>query len=132
MSLMERARMNKLTAALAVLMLSAACGDDPAGPAGPVPGPLLLTPALGDTIEGKDVTFTWEAVTGADSYTLQYSSDSTLADSVELVTGGTGLSAQPGLTNTYWWRVRASIGEESSDWSDIWHFYLDNPCARGE
>jgi len=115
--------------ALAMLALISSCGSSPAGPENPPAGPDLLSPALGDSLQGQDVLFSWSEMTGASSYTLQIAGDSTMADSIELQTEGTELTFQPGMSGTYWWRVSAALGSGTTDWSETWYFYLNNPCG---
>jgi hypothetical protein len=113
---------------VSVVLSLAACGDPPVGPDGPIPGPELLTPAQGDSIEGKDVLFTWEAVEEASGYELQIASDSGMTDPLVVECVNPGITVQPGLTATYWWRARASVPEGYSEWSAVWSFFLLNPC----
>jgi hypothetical protein len=120
--------MAKALSVLALGLLLVACGSSPSSPYVPGPGPLLLSPAQGDTIEGKDVQFSWDAVTGATRYYFQISSDSTMADSIELESLATTLTTQPGLSGDYWWRVRASMQDGVTEWSETWWFHLLNPC----
>jgi len=83
----------------------------------------------GDSIEGKDVLFTWEAVEEASGYELQVASDSEMTDPLVVECVNPGITIQPGLTATYWWRVRASVPDGYSDWSSIRDFFLLNPCT---
>ncbi len=120
--------MHRILVAAAFLAMLGACGSSPEGPGKPVPGPGLMSPSLGDTISGKDVIFLWEPVTDATGYTLQIASDSAMTDPAELTTPATSITYQPGLSGTYWWRVSATIPDGTTDWSETWNFYLDNPC----
>lgn len=91
----------------------------------PISGPSLLSP-LNDTV-GVTIspTLRWQSVSGAISYLLQVSIDSTLSTSalnkVEISNTEHTLSNLSDNT-TYFWRVQASINSGISNWSEIWNF----------
>jgi len=87
--------------------------------------PILSSPANGSTGISTSPTLTWNASTGADSYTLQLSS--TENPSLLLVDqqGITGTSFNlDGLSEntSYYWRVNAANAYGTSEWSTVWSF----------
>ncbi len=72
----------------------------------------------------KNVTYKWNAASGADTYTLQYSVDITFANNVTERSGLAGLEKSETLNadTLYYWRVKAVNEEGSSDWSNVWSF----------
>jgi alpha-amylase len=87
--------------------------------------PTLTSPANGDTAVNTIVTLSWNPVSGAASYRLQLSTDSTFT-SID-VDDSTLTSAEKnvnGLTRDtfYYWRVRSKNGYGSSSWSERWNF----------
>ncbi len=86
--------------------------------------PLLLEPP-DDTYPVFTPSFRWTAVRGAQFYTLQYSTDPTMATNItEIVTRNTSFTPTDPLPNdvNYYWRVRAHSGASVSAWSTIWNF----------
>ncbi|MDR3627190.1 MAG: T9SS type A sorting domain-containing protein, partial [Ignavibacteriaceae bacterium] len=79
----------------------------------------------------QPVKIKWFTSSGADSYKLQISSDSTFTSVIIDTTGITDTSISiTGLSNltTYYWRVNATNVEGTSPWSNIWSFRtLGNP-----
>ncbi|MEI7811051.1 MAG: FISUMP domain-containing protein [Ignavibacteria bacterium] len=91
--------------------------------------PVLLSPANGATYQSITPTLIWNVVTGATSYTLQVSADTSFSNPVYnkngLIPTTFGASQQvTGLSNstTYYWRVSSANSYGSSDWSDVWSF----------
>lgn len=87
--------------------------------------PQLITPT-----NGSEPLFTptleWEAVTGAEHYILQYSTDPNFPDdnsTFEEETNATSFTPdqRPNDENVYW-RVRAVSGASESTWSEVWQF----------
>ena len=80
--------------------------------------PTLSSPADGATGVSLTPTFTWNAATNADSYTLQVATDAAFTSIVHSASGITGTSyVMPSPLNmdtTYYWRVAA-----------------ENPCGNG-
>ncbi len=82
--------------------------------------PVLVDPSDGALAVPVDLTLTWNASTGAESYHLQLATDanfdtlvvnqSALADTSHQATG-------LGQATPYWWRVRASNAGGDSPWS---------------
>lgn len=87
--------------------------------------PTLISPANGSTNISTNVTLTWNAATGATSYWLQVSTDSTFATTYYDTSGITDTSKTiRNLLNStkYYWRVNATDSSETSVWSDVWGF----------
>jgi len=89
------------------------------------PVPLLSAPADNAIDQPTSPTLSWNASSGASSYTLQVSSANDFATFVYNDSGLTGTSRQiMGLTNStsYFWRVRADNGYGNSEWSTVWKY----------
>ena len=86
--------------------------------AAPAAGPGLLMPADGATEQPTVIEFTWSAVAGALSYTIEIDDDPAFGSIDYTASGLTDLSHTPTLEfdflTTYYWRVRG-----------------DNPCGGG-
>jgi len=86
----------------------------------------LTSPSDGATDLDVQPTFDWQTLDGADSYTLQLSSDSgfetLVVDSSQ--TAGSSLTVNAMLDNStlYYWRVRAENEGGASEWSEVWSF----------
>jgi len=75
--------------------------------------PVSLTPSSGTTISNNTPTFSWSAVTGAVSYTLEYASTPTqVTVSTTSYTVPTALS-----TGSHYWMVRSNYTTGNSAWS---------------
>jgi M6 family metalloprotease-like protein len=89
--------------------------------------PVLDTPGDNAGGIGRIPTFTWGEVEEATTYAIQVSDDINFSTTDIYETGITELSYSAALTDlnnytTYYWRVYAAIGTESSDWSDVYMF----------
>jgi len=87
--------------------------------------PTLFSPSNGATNVGLPPTITWNASSGATSYTLQVSTNSSFTSFVYNQSGLTGTSQQvTGLNNSikYYWRVSATNNYGTSGWSSVWNF----------
>jgi len=86
--------------------------------------PLLLSPSNGATNVGLAPTLSWYASTGATSYTLQVSTNSSFTSYV--YNQGVTSTSQPisGLNNLtpYFWHVSATNSYGASAWSTTWSF----------
>jgi aqualysin 1 len=94
-----------------------------APPPPPLGAPTLISPSNGGTAS-RNPTLTWSAVSGATSYRAQVSTSSTFGTLVydQSVAGtSTPVSGLAGKT-TYFWRVNATDGTSTSDWSTVWSF----------
>jgi hypothetical protein len=69
-------------------------------------------------------TFHWTAVRGANSYRLDYSTNSDLSGAKTVNTPNTTYTPGTTLPNdvNYYWRVRSISGNSQSDWSSTWDF----------
>jgi fibronectin type 3 domain-containing protein len=91
--------------------------------------PQLIEPA--DEKKGESIvpTLSWTNVTGATSYTLHVARDSNFRRELIEVTGISRSSytlSELAKQETYYWRVRATNGKDSSDWSQVWKFTTGN------
>jgi len=101
----------------------------------PLPVPAAVAPAEGSTVRyPAPVSFSWQPVRGAVSYTLQFSTDETFTDSNVLqqqVVAGTGFTpTEPLVRGTWFWRVRANFNDPrnvtvSSAWTPSIEFRAD-------
>lgn len=92
-------------------------------PAQNAPSP--ISPANGATNQPTTITFSWSAVTGANSYHLQVSTTSTFSTIVLNDNNITTTSRQVGSLQNgtmYYWRVRANFLLLAGEWSNIWTF----------
>ena len=89
------------------------------------PAPTLASPVNGSIGVAVDPTLTWNSATGAVSYHLQVSTDSTFATTTYDTSGVTTTSKiVSGLSHltAYHWRVNAENGGGTSGWSAVWKF----------
>jgi len=87
--------------------------------------PTLASPANGATGVSTSPTLSWNTSTGATSYRIQVSSNSSFTSIVFDQGGITGTSrAISGLSNNtiYYWRVNATNAGGTSAWSIVWGF----------
>ncbi len=93
---------------------------------GTVPSvPILSSPSNGATNQSTSPTLSWNASTGASSYTLQVSTSNTFSSYVYNQSGLTNASQQvSGLSNLtqYYWRVSATNSYGTSSYSSTWNF----------
>jgi len=116
------------------------------GTPGSVPqAPALSFPSNGATGIPINTTLTWDASTGADSYTLQVSTSPSFPNFVANQSGIVGTSyAVNGLSGnmTYYWRVNAANVSGTSGWSSTGSFvtvrlstvivnFTGNPISSG-
>ncbi len=87
--------------------------------------PVLFAPANGETGTAIDPVMAWNSSSGATSYRLQVSTDSTFAatalDSTDITLSSVNLRGLLHSTR-YHWRVRASNVGGDSPWSSTWNF----------
>ena len=96
------------------------------GSPSPTP-PQLISPANNAVDQPITPTLTWNAVSGALSYTVQVALDAGFVTKVVDQSGLTNTQhAVPSgilLNNTqYYWRVNATNAGGTGDWSDVWNF----------
>jgi predicted phage tail protein len=97
---------------------------------GPPPAvPLLLSPVNNSPIYSAPLSVNWIASSGAASYTLQVSANSSFSTFVFNQSGLTSFSQQvTGLVaSTYYWRVSATNNYGPSEWSTVWSFTTNGP-----
>lgn len=95
------------------------------GQSTPPATPTLLSPLDGATGVSTAPTLSWYNSSGATTYHLQVSTNSTFANTLLDQVSVTGASYSiDGLANgtSYYWRVRAINAGGTSAWSDIWNF----------
>ncbi len=96
--------------------------------------PTLVSPVNGATNWSTSPRLSWYESSGATSYTLQVSENSTFSNYFynqgELTITSQQIS---GLSNskTYYWRVNASNSYGTSDWSSVWLFTTSSNSTTG-
>jgi len=93
--------------------------------------PVLSSPVNNSTIYSAPLSLTWIASSGAASYNLQVSVNSSFTSFVYNQTNLTSFSQQvTGLTaSPYYWRISATNNYGTSGWSDVWTFTTNGPTA---
>ena len=91
------------------------------------PSVTLETPANGSTVSSLMPILTWTSGTGDASYRIQVASDSSFQNLIidEANLGGISYgipSDRLSEAQTYYWKMRASRGGQTSDWSPYWSF----------
>ncbi len=87
--------------------------------------PILTSPSNGATIISLNPTLSWNTSNGATSYRLQVSTNSSFTSTVVDQNGITSTSfSVNGLSqsSSYYWRVNASNGSGTSNWSTVFSF----------
>ncbi len=85
--------------------------------------PTLIIPTNNDTNVITTPSLLWNVVPSATEYEYQYSANNTFDSYVSDTTQSTAISIGVLAINTeYFWRVKATDGNEFSEWSEIWHF----------
>jgi outer membrane protein OmpA-like peptidoglycan-associated protein len=90
----------------------------------PPPAPTLVSPADGATMQSLSPVLSWNASSGATSYTVQVSTEpGFIMPLLNQTDRATALPSLTGLSNatTYYWRAMASA-EANSSWSAVWSF----------
>ena len=93
--------------------------------AGTLKPPSLTSPATGATGVSVTPTLAWSAVTGATSYRVQVSTDSSFAKLLakdSTLTSATMLVSGLAGGTTYYWHAQAKNGSGTSAWSSAWSF----------
>jgi hypothetical protein len=87
--------------------------------------PFLLNPTMDSTPMPDSIDFSWNSVSGAETYELQISYDNAFKN----IYFGSFPSADTSLNfgslvedTTYYWRVRANNTNDHSNWSATWRF----------
>jgi len=106
-----------------------------ASPSGPLPTPVLVSPANGIINQPTNMTLTWQAVPGADQYKVSVStpnhSNDVAWDSSYVGTSYQLNNLPPG---SYLWRIKAKHSTnpyQSSAWSATWIFTVGNNGGNG-
>ena len=89
--------------------------------------PILSSPANGSTNLPLVPTLSWNASSGATSYTLQVSTNNLFSSNVSNIGGYPNTSCPVNGLNystTYYWRISATNSVGTSDWSTIWLFTI--------
>ncbi|MEQ8524130.1 T9SS type A sorting domain-containing protein [Gracilimonas sp.] len=98
--------------------------------------PGLLNPADGTTGIEDTLTIRWTSVEDADSYTLQVSGveDFNSEDNfmVEGIVDTTFFGDALPPSVTFYWRVKAIVGEKESEWSQVFSFTTTENSAKPE
>lgn len=92
--------------------------------------PTLASPSNGATGVSTSAALSWNSSSGATSYRLQVSTNSSFTSLVYDQSGITSTSRQvSGLANStlYYWRVNATNAGGTSDWSSVWGFTTTGP-----
>ncbi|MEE9289156.1 MAG: hypothetical protein V3U69_06180, partial [Bacteroidota bacterium] len=87
--------------------------------------PTLVSPSNGTTGQPTTLTLSWNSSSGAQSYRLQVSSDSSFGTTVfdDSTLADTSQQVGPLSNNTtYYWRVNTKNAGGTSDWSMVWSF----------
>ncbi len=93
--------------------------------------PVLVSPDNFASDISTNPTLEWNAVSGAVSYEYQYSTTNTFDTFVSNNTANTSASITNLNNNlTYYWRVQASDGTNTSDWSDVWSFTTESDISN--
>jgi S1-C subfamily serine protease len=93
----------------------------------PMP-PVLVSPSAGLALNDSNITFTWLPVTGADSYRLQITKDSSTVHSANNITT-TSYSIPSGTLSdgSYSWQVTAHNSAGWGSWSSPFIFSISTP-----
>jgi len=117
----------RITACIAVALFVTSCGSSPSDPGTTGQAPTLVSPVDGASVSGPQVTFTWDAVTGATKYYQQISDNPAMQSPVETTVTNPAAVISPASAGTWWWRVRASVSGQSvyTPWSAVWSFTMN-------
>jgi hypothetical protein len=91
--------------------------------------PTLVAPVNGSSITNTTPAFTWSPISGATSYSLQYSTFATFPDSLTTTVTATTTAYLPPTAldlGTYFWRVKAAA-PVAGEWSATGTFTLAAP-----
>jgi uncharacterized protein (TIGR02145 family) len=117
----------KILLLISIFVFNSCTKEETTAPNGTSPqAPTLSSPSNGATNQSTSPTLSWNASSGATSYTLQVSTDSLFSSYVYNQSGLTSISQQvTGLSNStlYYWWVNAANGYGTSIWSTpTWSF----------
>lgn len=93
------------------------------------PRPTGLTAS---NVAGRTATLTWTENGTATNWVLQYATNSTFTENIEVNVSGTASIALSGLTpeTKYYTRVKSMLGTDESSWSDVANFTTLATCPK--
>jgi hypothetical protein len=95
-----------------------------------ISAPSLIAPLNNASNVNLTPTLSWSVVSGANSYTVEYSLSSLFSNVQQIVTSTTSSPLSSLVANsTYYWRVKSSNGSMNSQWSTVWSFSTINSCV---
>ncbi|WP_142713041.1 leucine-rich repeat domain-containing protein [Fodinibius sediminis] len=99
----------------------------------PIPAVSLIAPSDGSTNSTASLTLEWEELTEANGYNVQLATSSDFFSPIvdENVTSAS--FDVSGLENgrQYFWRVQATGDNNSSNWSSVWSFNIEEKVTNG-
>ncbi len=98
---------------------------------GALTAPQLQAPPNGSA-QDVPITFRWSSVSGAYSYTLEYSKSDTFQNAQSVTLFGTEYTVSTSLEEGLWhWHVRANASQGGSGpWSSVWTFEVGLPVPQ--
>jgi len=93
----------------------------------------LSNPYNGSTVNTSTVVLSWNSIANATGYEVVYDTSSNFTNPIGWTVSGT--SKTTGTLNegvTYYWRVRAFVGDQYSSWSSIWSFTKSGSVSSQE
>jgi len=95
---------------------------------------ILNSPTNNSKNQSLDMTFTWNPVTGADSYLFILAKDTTFTDIIKQAdTNDVQIDVQSlDYFTTYYFHVKAKYNKGEGDWSDTWSFTTHDASSVGE
>lgn len=98
--------------------------------------PLLAAPSDNATLQSTTLDLSWNAVSDAEGYHLQVSSDSSFLSQPDIndstITATTRLASSLTNATTYFWRIRSRNPGGLSGWSAVWRFTtIGVPMTQG-
>ena len=93
----------------------------------------LSNPYNGSTVNTSTVVLSWNSIANATGYEVVYDTSSNFANPIGWTVSGT--SKTTGTLNdgvTYYWRVRALVGDQYFSWSPVWSFTKSGSVSSQE
>ncbi len=91
----------------------------------PLTPPVLINPINGSEDYSISGYYIWKGIPGANEYSLEVSQDSSFNNTIESrkgITDSTAFFENYKYNYQYFWRVKAYIIYDSSEWSEVWNF----------
>lgn len=91
----------------------------------PIETPVLISPVDKSVVNKTDTILTWNEVSGATEYQLDFSTDATFATKIldnKSINDDAFLISNLEFGKQYHWRVRAKVGNIFTDYSEVWSF----------